>query len=391
MIQYLYDRDIIIYTYAGIGGLGLLIRLIVNLVYRHLAKESDRLGETKNKMLKHMKMKFETCFKLKIGVNNVDTFVDKNILKYRFCGLLLSTWDNLCGQVLFLNLLAVPVLAVFGVYFDCGQDKILYAGSVGILSSAALILVDKSINLTAKKKMLRLNLLDYLENFCKVRLEQEAASPELLEQYRREYRQIADAGKQISAAALSEKEISKDELSRRREARLKKEEERKLLAARREEEQKRAEEARKEEERRKIEEKKQLAAKRREEERLKLEEEREALEARRAELKRKALEKQQATELKKQKAEEKEQLQGEEEGPDARTDTQDMNLLIKELDDFAEAKERAAALKTEKESLVKEKTEASKQYKAASGKSKAQAMSHQEEKLIEDVLKEFFA
>ena len=31
-----------------------------------------------------MKMKFETCYKLKIGVNNVDIFVDKNILRYRF-------------------------------------------------------------------------------------------------------------------------------------------------------------------------------------------------------------------------------------------------------------------------------------------------------------------
>ena len=112
MIQYLYVNDIIIYTYVGLCGLGLLIRLIVNLVYKHLVKESDNLGETKNKMLKHIKMKFETCFRLKIGVHNVDTFVDKNVLKYRFCGLLLSTWDNFCGQVLFLNLLIVPVLAV---------------------------------------------------------------------------------------------------------------------------------------------------------------------------------------------------------------------------------------------------------------------------------------
>ncbi len=391
MIQYLYDKDILIYTYAGLGGLGLLIRLIVNLVYKRLVKESDRLGETKSKMLKHLKMKFETCFRLRIGVNNVDTFVDKNVLRYRFCGLLLSTWDNFSGQVLFLNLLAVPVLAVFGVFYECGQDKILYAGAVGILSSSVLILVDKSINLAGKKKLLRLNLLDYLENFCKVRLEQEATSPELIEQYRREFMQVTDAGKQISATTTaSEKEVTKDELSRRREARLKKEEERRLQAVRREEEQKKAEEARKEEERKKLEEKKQQAARRREEDRLKQEEEREALEARRAELKRKALEKQQSIELKKQKAENKEELSLEEEN-NSPSEHADMEMLIKELDDFAEAKERAELLKAEKETFGKEKSETVKQYKTAAGKMKAQAMSQQEEKLIEDVLKEFFA
>ncbi|MDD3173390.1 MAG: hypothetical protein PHF63_06990 [Herbinix sp.] len=392
MIQYVYDKDIIIYTYAALGGLGLLIRFIVNLVYKHLAKASDNLGETKNKMLKHIKMKFETCFKLKIGVNNVDTFVDKNILKYRFCGLLLSTWENLCGQVLFLNLLAVPVLAVFGVFYQCGQDKILFAGAVGILSSAVLILVDKSMNLANKKKTLRLNLLDYLENFCKVRLEQQAVSPEFASQLRRELNQATEVSKQISAAMTAEdhKSESKDELSRRREARLKKEEERKLQSVKREEEQKKIEEARKEEDRRKQEEKKQAAARRREEERQKLEEEREALEARRAEMKKKALEKQQSNELKKQKGEETEQiLHSLEEELKPSDDKADMDMLMKGLDEIASAKEQAIALKEEKEKLEKEKADSAKPHKAAGGKTKQ--MSLQEEKLIEDVLKEFFA
>ncbi len=396
MIQNLFEREIVIYTYGALGGLGLLIRLMVNLVYKHLVKESDNVGETKNKTLKHMKMKFETCFKLKIGVNNVDTFVDKTILRYRFCGLLLSTWDNLCGQVLFANLLVVPVLTVFGVFYKCGQDKILFSGAVGILSCAILILVDKSMNLASKKKMVRINLLDYLENFCKVRMEQEANSPELIEQQRREFLQAAEANKQISAASstLSDKEVSKDELSRRREVKLKKDEEKRLQAAKKEEEQRKIEEARKEEERQRLEERKLQAARRREEERLKLEEEKEALEARRAELKRKALEKQEALELKKQKAEEKEKLLHsiEEELRDP-SEKKDMDLLIEELDEITKAKERAAFLKEEKSRLDKEKSEIAKQYKNNLSKpKKANGMNNQqEEKVIEDVLKEFFA
>ncbi len=382
MMQYLYDNNIILYTYAGLCGLGLLIRFIVNMVYKSLVKESDRLGETKNKKLKHIKMKFESFYKLKIGVNNVDTFVDKSVLKYRFCGPLLSTWDNLCGQILFLNLLIVPVIAVFGVVYDCGQDQIIFAGAVGISSSAILILVDKSINLSGKRKLMRLNLLDYLENICKARMEQEWVDPELTSQLRRELLQVAESNKQISSAGPeAEKTVEKDELNRRREARVKKEEEKKALAVKREEEQKRAEEARKDEERRRKEERKLAAARRREEERLKLEQERDALEARKGELKQKALEKQQALELKRKMGTENEQMiHNEQEELQNSPEKTDMDQLVEGLGEIAAEKEQ-------KEKISMDKQES----KTAAFKMKPRTMSYQEEKLIEDVLKEFFA
>ncbi len=388
MVKYLYDNDIILYTYAGLCGLGVLLRLIVNLIYKHLVKESDNLGETKNKMLKHIKMKFETCFKLKIGVNNVDTFVDKNVLRYRFCGVLLSTWDNICGQILFLNLLIVPIIAIFGQFYKCGQAKILFLGAVGISSSAVLILVDKSINLSGKKKLIRLNLLDYLENFCKVRLEQESDHPELALQLRRELIQAAEAAKQISAAAETGQEEVKDELNRRREERRRKEEEKKLLLTKREEEQKKAEEARKEEERRRQEEKKKAAARRREEERLRMEEEQKTLEAKREELKRKSQERQQALEQK--KVSEKEiVLHSIEEKISPNEEKTDMDMFTEGLEEIAADKERKESEKEIKNKPSEANIKST--QKPSPAKTKSSAMSIEEEKLIEDVLKEFFA
>jgi hypothetical protein len=404
MVPYLFEKNILLYTFAGLCGLGLLVRMIVNLVYKHLVKESDNLGATKNKMLKLMKMKFETCYKLKIGVNNVDTFVDKNVSRYRFCGVLLSTWDNFGGQILFLNLLIVPICTVFGVVYNCGQDRILFTGAVGILSSAILIFVDKSINLQGKKRMFNLNLLDYLENFCKVRLEQEAFHPELIEQYRKEYFQVTEVDKQVSAAsAVAKKEEPKDELNRRREARQKKEEERKLQLQKREEEHRKIEETRKEEEKRKIEEKKLLAAKRREEELLKLEEERIALEARREEIKRKAAFKQQTNDHKHKVNEEKEKLLHslEEELRPSQVKS-NMDKLLQGMDEIAadqnhqepqhiqQAEEEATNAEIDRElksvSVAKDKLP-----KNTANLVKNLGINPQQEKIIEEVLKEFFA
>ncbi|MBH1941881.1 hypothetical protein I5677_13340 [Mobilitalea sibirica] len=376
MVQYLFDNYIVIYTFAGLCGLGLMLRFILDMVYKHLVKESDNVGATKNRSLKHMKMKFETCYKLKIGVNNVDTFVDKNVLRYRFCGILLSTWENFSGQVLFLTLLVVPISTVFGVIFECGQDILLYSGAVGISAGTVLILVDKSINLSAKKQSIRLNLLDYFENFCKVRLEHENLHPEMLEQYRQEYFQSLEANKQVSAtsAVAPMKDETKDELNRRREARRKKEEERRAQALRREEEQKRIEEARKEEERRRMEERKKLAAKRREEELLKLQEEREALEAKQAEIRKKAEEKKRENERKQQQKLEKEKILHSIEEELAVSQSSQMADTI-----INDSKEEPLERK-EMDRLAKER-----------GAVNQRKMTPQEEKILEDVLKEFFA
>jgi hypothetical protein len=390
MVKFLYDENIILYSFAALFGLGMLVRLLLDLVYRYLIKESDHPGTTKNKLIRHMKLKFEACFKYKIGVNNVDTFVDKNVLQYRFCGVLLSTWENLSGQVLFLSLLLVPIFALFGVIYDCGQKRVLLNGAVGILTCALLILVDKSINLHTKKRMLRLNIMDYLENFYKTRLEKEALHPELVEEIRQEFMQVTESKKQAGAAKEVHKEESKEELNRRKEARRKKEEERRLLAQKREEEQRKLEEARREEERRRLEERRLLAAKRREEELAKIEEERLALEARREEMKRKALEKQ--MEQKKKDAEKEKLLQSIEEDLKPVQDRTNMDKILQGMDEIAAGKEqehqhRNSYTQTSAKNDINDGQKTGKQ-KPVKDKNNSDLL---EDKLVEDVLREFFA
>jgi len=384
MVKYLIEENIIIYIFAGLCGLGFVTRLIMSLVYSRLVKETDNMGSTKNKKLNRMKLKFETCYKLKIGVNNVDTFVDKNVYKHRFCGILLSTWENFSGQVLYLSLLLVPVSAVFGVVFESDQNQVLLTGAVGILGSAILIVVDKSINLSNKKIMIKVNLEDYFENFCKVRLEKEVFHPEELEQYRQEYFQAVKSNKPINTATVATKVETKTELDRRRESRLRKEEEKRLKAIKKAQEQKRLEEARKEEERRKMEERKKLAAKRREEERKRLEEERLALEARKMEARRKAEEKQQMMNLRKQHMVEEsdELLHSMEKNLFSNLEEveNDMDIIIPGMDEIAAVEEKEEVLQTQpRESQTKKKGKTFKN------------LSSQEEKLVEDILKEFFA
>ena len=388
MVKFIYDNNIIIYTFAGLCGLGLLVRFILDLVYIYLVRETDNLGLTKNKMLKHMKMRFETCYRLNIGVKNVDTFVDKNLTKHRFCGILLSTWENFSGQVLLLSFLIIPISAIFGVVFDVEREKILYTGAVGILAGAALILADKMTNLSVKKQRIRINLLDYLENFCKVRLEHELSQPEKLEQYRKEFLNAIEMKNQKA----KDDEDDKEKISRKEARKLRKEEKR-LEALRKEEEKRRLEEERREEERRKLEERRRLAALRSEEELRRLKEEREALIRRREELIKKAEEKQRQNEIKLREKEERlneirDDLRLLDKDDNAFEDGREELKTIKEDINKAEAKQ----IKESIEEIAADKEEVDKEAQNEKRESKLfMNMSPEEEKLIEDVLREFFA
>lgn len=366
MIKDIYNHNIIIYAFAVLCGLGVLVRLILDVVYIYLVRESDRLGSTNNKLLKHMRMKFETCYKLNIGVNNVDTFVDKSLTKYRFCGILLSTWENLSGQVLLLNFLIVPISAIFGLVFEIGRDHILFTGAVGVLTAAGIIVVDKMTNLPVKKHMIRLNLLDYLENFCKVRLEHELSQPERLEQYRKEYLQVVGE----RASNIKNDIETKEEINRRKELRKRKEEEKRQKALKREMERKKQEEIRIQEQKRRIEEKKQRVAKRREENLKRLKEENEAIMLRREELLKRAEEKRLHRMKEKQKVE-----IGDEKISDEIDRIEDKKLLLEGLNEVAAEKEESVSpvlIGNHEQNVLSE-------------------LSPEEEKLVEDVLREFFA
>jgi len=239
-----------------------------------------------------------------------------------------------------------------------------------------LVVVDKSINLNDKKLMIKLNMLDYLENFCKVRLEKETFHPELLEQYRREFFEPLQTNRSFVNVAA----VEKDELNRRREARKKKEEEKRVLELKKVEEQRKLEGVRLEEEKKRIEEKKKLAAKRREEEQVRIEEEKEALEARQLEVKRKADEKREALANKRHEGAEKGKLlHNIEEQLVIVEDNHDMDMLLESL------AEMAAEQEDKKVNIVP------KQQASVNNKAKISSASSKEDKLIEDVLKEFFA
>ncbi len=199
MIQEWFDKRIFLYIILGICSLGFLIKFILSMKYRMLIRASKKMGTSKNRLMRVLRLKFETCYKLKIGVNNVDTFVDKYVYRYRFCGLLLYTWETISGELIILSVLSGSVFSILGLLEECGINDILSTLIAGVLGALVLISYDHFINLNTKRKVLKVNIRDYLENFLKSRLENGEFSSDLLEQYKKEYLELPNKKNKHSA------------------------------------------------------------------------------------------------------------------------------------------------------------------------------------------------
>jgi hypothetical protein len=182
-----YEKKWLVYGLLAAGGVGALAKLGAAGAYARLKCASEDMGSSKNKLMKLLCLKFETFYRLQIGVNNVDSFVDKYVKKEKFSGIYISTLENIGGQMVILCLAGGVLGSVWGYALHCGQDRILYTFLCGTGLAFLLTIFDKICDIRGKKESLRVNMCDYLENYLKAKLEHEHLAPEALENYRKAY------------------------------------------------------------------------------------------------------------------------------------------------------------------------------------------------------------
>lgn len=151
-------------------GTGILLFLAAR--YRGLMKDAENMSITKRKELKAIKTKFFHSYGKKeteedLGFYeqvNVTVFVDKAVEKLKFCGLKPRKWKFLSGQCILASI----------VFAGCGIFRSIVAGKTFrefspfyLFAGVALYLyfsVQSICNLETMDKMLRLSIVEYIEN-----------------------------------------------------------------------------------------------------------------------------------------------------------------------------------------------------------------------------------
>ena len=159
----------------------IICQIVMGVIYHRLIWESEHMSTTTNKSLQHLKLKYSGCCKMNEKVSNVSVFVDKYLSRIKYGGVSLSMIKHLSGQFMLLAVFVAGIGACLGIirdeeFFDIAPYYVIsFLGLYCYFALASLIDIPGKINI------LRINLVDYLENHLPNRLEQTALDMQLIQ------------------------------------------------------------------------------------------------------------------------------------------------------------------------------------------------------------------
>ena len=151
--------------------IGVLYQVAIGVAYQRMIQATDTMLGTDNMLLKQCKERFIQCYKLNGGVSNIPIFVDKYINRIRFMGMSVNFIKHLSGQIM----MAGVFVAGFGVCKGIIEGKrfvdLLPFYIVSLFGIYLFLSISSIVDMPGRRKVLKTNLTDYLENHIAERLE----------------------------------------------------------------------------------------------------------------------------------------------------------------------------------------------------------------------------
>lgn len=171
--------------FAAIGMIScffmsLCIRLLLALLYRQMIQETDNMATTKNKLLKQCKLKFTNCYQLNNGVPNVAIFVEKFLNKLSLGPFSFSALYHLSGQLMLLSIVCSGVGVCRSIVAGNMFGEILPFYICSLLGLYLYLSFTTMLDIKGRRKALKINLIDYLENHLSNRMQVTNADMQML-------------------------------------------------------------------------------------------------------------------------------------------------------------------------------------------------------------------
>lgn len=161
---------ITILMFVCLGG-SILTRVFLGMLYRNMIKEADNMASTENRLLKQCKTKFASCYELGNGVANIPVFVDRFLNRMSLGRLSFDTMYHLSGQMMLLSVVFSGVGICKSIMAGRTLGEVLPFYIVSFFGLYLFFSISTVVDVRGKKRILKINLVDYLENHLSPRIE----------------------------------------------------------------------------------------------------------------------------------------------------------------------------------------------------------------------------
>jgi len=150
--------------------LSILARLLLGLLYQNMIREADNMAATENKLLKQCKLKFANCYELNNGVSNIPIFVDKFLNRLAIGPFTFETLYHMSGQFMLLSVVSSGIGICRSIIGGSMLGEILPFYITSFLGLYIYFSISTVMDIKGKKRILKVNLIDYLENHLSSRI-----------------------------------------------------------------------------------------------------------------------------------------------------------------------------------------------------------------------------
>ncbi len=152
-------------------GLSIFLRTLLGMLYQNMIRETDNMASTENKLLRQCKLKFANCYQLNNGVANIPVFVDKFLNRLALGPLSFETMYHLSGQSMLLSVVSAGVGACRSILSGKMLGEIMPFYIVSFVGLYMYFSVSTVVDVKGKRRVLKVNLVDYLENHLSARID----------------------------------------------------------------------------------------------------------------------------------------------------------------------------------------------------------------------------
>lgn len=163
-VLYFFDQRRITGIVIFLLLLSIICQIMIGVLYQKLIKQADNMAVTQNRLLKQCKLKFANCYQLNDGIINIGIYVDKFLNKIRLGGMSLIGLEHLAGQLMLLSVFVAGLGVCKGIIEGQTIGSLLPYYIVSLFGLYLYFSVSSAVDASAKRKMLKTNIVDYLEN-----------------------------------------------------------------------------------------------------------------------------------------------------------------------------------------------------------------------------------
>lgn len=210
MFIILFEHKILTGLIAFFLLFSLIGQIISGVIYYRMISQSDHMSDTKNKQLKQCKEKYANYYKLNGKMVNTDVFVDKFLQKVCFARIKLTRIDHISGQFMMLSVLMTGLSICLSLASGSTIFQIIPYYLISILGLYLYFSITGIVDAQEKRRVLKTNLTDYLENHYAPRLitEKENAMEEGIKKREKYVKELF--GEEIKEEKVSEKVLKKE-------------------------------------------------------------------------------------------------------------------------------------------------------------------------------------